>query len=61
MVSGDPTLINHGTFNVSGSELKTKIDGITEYHPVLSGAQLQLVPLGFGQVQLLEISVEGAG
>ena len=61
MATGDPTATNHGTFNISGTALKVAIDGLTDYHPLLSGSSLHLVPTGSGQCGLIVVRVEGTG
>lgn len=62
MASGDPTLTNLGTHNISGASLKAAVDAITNYHPLVSGASLHFVPTANGQqVQLFLVRVEGTG
>jgi len=61
MAVGDPTLTNHGIYNLSGSALKSAVDAISAVHPVLSGGAVYLLPVGYGQVQVIDIKYEGTG
>ena len=61
MAAGDPTLTNYGMFTISGAALKTAVDGITNFHPLLSGSALHFVPAGEGQINLLKVDIEGTG
>lgn len=61
MANGDPTLTNLGIFDVSGAALKTAVDAIAQFHPLTSGARLHFVPMGFGQLQLIRVDIEGTG
>ncbi len=53
MAPGDLTLINHGSYFISGAAIKTAVDGITLAQGV--GAFLHIIPLGEGRVQVIEI------
>lgn len=58
MAVGDLTLTNHGTFAVSGAALKTAVDAINiTAVQFVSGARLHIIPIEFGQVQVLEVEV----
>lgn len=57
MAAGDPTLVNHGVFTISGEALKTAVDGISPFEP-LSGETLHFIPAGEGQINLLQIQIE---
>ncbi len=57
MASGDVTLTNHGTFDVSGAALKTKVDSLNLIK-TLSGAAIYIVPVELGQVQVLQTAIE---
>ena len=61
MADGDPTLVNHGSFEVSGAALTTAVNALSAVHPILSGGAIYMIPIGFGQVQLLELKYDGAG
>jgi len=61
MASGDPTLTNLGMHTISGNSLKTAVDGLTEFHPLLSGSSLHFVPAGEGQINLLRVDIEATG
>ena len=62
MVSGDPTLKIIGQFDTSGAALKAAVDGITPFHPLLSGASLHFVPVAGGnKIMLYQVDVEATG
>jgi hypothetical protein len=61
MAGGDPTMIDHGMHDISGSTLIAAVNAITNYHPLLSGSSLHFVPAGQGQIQLIQVNVEGTG
>ncbi len=61
MASGDPIAVDHGVFTISDGTLVTAINGLSETHPLLSGGRLYLLPVGEGQINLIEIKYEGAG
>jgi len=55
-MANTPVLINHGSFNASGAAIKTAVDGIVDFNPLLSGASLHFVGVG-PQIQLIEVRV----
>lgn len=57
MAAGDLVLSNHGSFSLTGAALKTAVDAISIDKKVLSGASVQIIPIGYGQVQLLELNL----
>jgi len=58
MASGDLTLTNLGTCNISGALLKTTVDAVTGFKKCgMSGAGIYFVPSGDGQVQVLKLEV----
>ena len=58
MALGDPTLENLGMHTISGSSLKTSVDAITNFQPLLSGSSIHFVPAGEGQINLLVVRIE---
>lgn len=59
MAAGDPTLTDHGVFEISGAALKTKVDslspGLDGYQ---SGAGLHFIPVANGmRINLLEVKI----
>lgn len=58
MATGDCTLTNYGTYDVSGAALKTAVDGVNLGSTDASGARLFLIPTASGQqVQVLKVSM----
>lgn len=49
------TMTNYGSYNVSGAALKTKLDTLTLVGDAASGAAVHIIPIGFGQVQLIKV------
>ena len=56
MASGDVTLTNHGTFDVSGTALKTAVDSLS-ITKAISGAALYIIPINQGQVQVMQTAI----
>ena len=54
MAQGDLTLVNHGTYNLSGGTLKTAADSL---NIKISGGAIHLIPTGNGQVELIETTI----
>ena len=61
MASGDPTAEDLGVFTISDGTLVTAINGLTNFHPLLSGSSIHLIPAGEGQVNLVRIDIAGTG
>ena len=57
MVSGDLSLVDHGVFNVSGADMATAVGGIGPLVRIISGAALHFIPVGEGQINLLQVVV----
>lgn len=58
MAVGDVTLTNYGDFNVSGSALKTQVDGLNlDPESAQSGSAIYIIPIGNGQVTVLATDV----
>ena len=58
MAIGDYTLLNLGTYDVSGAALKTTVDTLNiTAAQFISGARVHIVPADFGQVQVIQITV----
>ncbi len=59
MAGGDLSLVNHGVYTVSGNALGTAVGGIGNLTgSTLSGASVNFVYVGEGQINLLEVQVE---
>ncbi len=58
MTAGDTTLTDHGVFTISGSPLKTIVDGINLVN-YMSGSRLYFMPAGEGQINLLQLDIAG--
>ena len=60
MAIGTCTLTNHGSFDISGTALKTAVDAIVLSGAAAQPAVLHIIPVGGGRVQVLEVDTATA-
>jgi|TARA_Y100000310_G_scaffold81786_2_gene78381 hypothetical protein len=61
MAAGDFSLINHGTFALSGADIATAVGNVNIPHATISsGAGLYIIGNGLGDATVLEVNVAAA-